>query len=239
MKFFRSKKVFVSFIIICIALQIYNVFPLTLTNIDHKSDIFPIYPQAINRTGKTFNNITRISKNCYINREFPGLNSQPDVFIPNYNISYAKMTFENITALNYTRNIERDFSEFIISSQNGPTYVYQKFAVEINQFVNNVTILIQDLNNPTLFTDENSWEVAIVNCLNDTNGTPNPTETIGLLQKPHPISFATHWEIFDFKNDGLGPIFLDTSTTNMTTEGGINKFWFKQVKNAPNDTRKQ
>ncbi|MFX0143207.1 MAG: hypothetical protein ACFE9C_03950, partial [Candidatus Hodarchaeota archaeon] len=161
----------------------------------------------------------------------------PSIFIPNYNISKAKMTFENITAVNYTRNIENDFSEFIFSSRNGPTYLYQKFAIEINQFVNNVSILLQDINNPTSFTDENSWEIAIVNCLNDTNGTPNPNETIGLLQKPHPISFATHWEVFDFKNSGTGPIYLDIKTTNFTSDAGINKYWFAfRIKIPQDDT---
>jgi hypothetical protein len=145
------------------------------------------------------------------------------------------MAFENITAVNYTRNIERDFSEFIFSSRNGPTYVYQKFAIKISQFVNNVSILLQDINNPTSFTDENSWEVAIVNCLNDTNGTPNPNETIGLLKKPHPISFVTHWEVFDFKNSGSGAVFLDTKTTNFTLDVGIKKYWFAFKIKIPQD----
>ena len=228
MKIFKNKSLLVIFIIFCFSLPVYNNFSNIFDNANPIKESYTINPQAINRTGKTFENITRINKDCYLNREFPGLNNQPNVYIPGYNISYARMNFENITAINYTRNIEEDFSEFIFSSKNGPTYVYQKFDVEINQYVNNVSILIQDINNPSSFTDENSWEVSIVNCLNDTEGTPNnsPNGTLGLLQKPHPITYATHWEVFDFKHDGSGPILLNISNTKMTVENGIEKYWF-------------
>ncbi|TKJ23888.1 MAG: hypothetical protein CEE43_01620 [Promethearchaeota archaeon Loki_b32] len=198
------------------------------------NESFDISSQAVDRSGKIFDNITRFSKNCFINREQPSLNEQPSVNIPNYNISYAEMSFENITAVNYTRSIESDFSEFIFSSQNGPTCVYQKFAVEMNQYVNNVSILIQDINNPSSFTDENSWEVSIVNCLSDSVGTPNSFSngTLGSLQKPHPITYAAHWEVFDFKNDGTGPIFLNTSNTKMTNDG---RYWFAFRIKIPQD----
>ncbi|MFX1575420.1 MAG: hypothetical protein ACFFB0_22015, partial [Promethearchaeota archaeon] len=84
-----------------------------------------IYPQALNRTGKIFEDLTVFSKDCYINKDQPSLNNQPTIFIPNYNISYAKLYFENITAINYTRDIETDPTEFIISySEIEPTYVY-------------------------------------------------------------------------------------------------------------------
>ncbi|MFX0104632.1 MAG: hypothetical protein ACFE75_03965 [Candidatus Hodarchaeota archaeon] len=237
MKFFKNKFLFVLFIIFCFSLPVYINFSNSFGNPNSIEESYIIQPQSINRTGKVFENITRNSKDCYINREFPGLNNQPNVYIPGYNISYAKMNFENITAINYTRNIEEDFSEFILSSANGPTYVYQKFAVEINQYVNNVSILIQDINDPTNFTDENSWEVAIVDCLNDTYGTPNPNEILGLLQKPHPTVFAAHWEIFDFKNSELGSLYLDITKTNMTYENGMAKYWFAiRIKIPKDDT---
>jgi len=189
--------------------------------------------QTINRTGKIFSNITGINKNCYINREQPDLNNQPEIYIPNYNISHASMSFENITAINYTRYIEDDFSEFMFSSENGPTYIYQKFSVEINQYINNISILIQDINNPLSFTDENSWEVAVVNCTND--GTPNSEEVLSILKKPHPLAYAAHWEVFDFKNSGSGPIYLDTAKTCMTIESGTEKFWFAFRIKIPQD----
>ena len=228
MKLFKYKPFVVLFIIISLSLPIYNIFPNYTNKNHHINESIDIYSQAVDRTGKIFDNITEFSKNCFINREQPGLNEQPSINIPNYNISYAEMSFENITAVNYTRSIESDFSEFIFSSQNGPTYLYQKFAVELNQYVNNVSILIQDINNPSSFTDENSWEISISNCLSDSVGTPNShfNGTLGSLQKPHPITYAAHWEVFDFKNDGTGPIFLNTSNTKMTVEGNIEKFWF-------------
>ncbi|MFW9970151.1 MAG: hypothetical protein ACFFDF_08120 [Candidatus Odinarchaeota archaeon] len=236
MKLFRNKSIFLLILIIMgFGFSFCNII-LNNSSIPQTNKVYPIYPQAINRTGKVFSNITDIiNKDCYINQEFPSLNNQPSIFIPNYNISYAKMSFENITALNYTRNIENDFSEFIFSSHNGPKYVYQKFAIELNQYINNVSILIQDINNPTSFTDENSWEIAIVNCLNDTKGTPNPYTTLGSLKKPHPISVATHWEIFDFKSSDTGSIFLDIKTTNFTLNNGIVKYWFAFKVKIPQD----
>ncbi|MFX1480214.1 MAG: Ig-like domain-containing protein [Promethearchaeota archaeon] len=200
-----------------------------------QDDNYILYPQAINRTGKIFSNTTLINTNCYINRELPGLNTQPEIYIPYYNISHAKMSFENITAINYTRYIEEDFSEFITSSEEGPKYIFQKFSVEIDQYINNVSVLIQDINNPVSFTDENSWEITIVNCTN--TGTPNTEETLGILVKPHPLVYAAHWEVFDFKNSGLGPIYLDTSNTNMTIEHGTEKYWFAfRIKIPQDDT---
>ncbi|MFX1553172.1 MAG: hypothetical protein ACFFBV_04530 [Promethearchaeota archaeon] len=240
MKIFKSRSIITIFIIFCFSLPVYNNFYNISDNANPTQESYTIIPQAINRTGKNFLNITINNKDCYVNREFPGLNNQPKLNILGYNISYARMNFENITAINYTRNIEEDFSEFILSSVNGPTYVYQKFAIEINQYVNNVSILIQDINDPTNFTDENSWEVAIVNCLNDTYGTPNPNENeiLGSLQKPHPTVFAAHWEIFDFKNSETGSLYLDITKTNMTYENGMEKYWFAiRIKIPKDDTR--
>ncbi|MFX1380549.1 MAG: hypothetical protein ACFFA4_15795 [Promethearchaeota archaeon] len=235
MKYFRNRSLFILFfVIVSLSLPYFTKFS-DFHNTSQTYEPYSISPQLINRTGKDFSSITEIKKDCYINREFPNLNNQPEIFIPNNNISYAKMTFENITAINYTRNIESDFSEFIFSSRNGPTFIFQKFAIEISQYVNNVSILIQDINNPTSFTDENSWEIAIVDCLNDTNGTPNPSTTLGLIKKPHPISYATHWEIFDFKNSGSGPIYLDIKTTNFTVNSGIIKYWFAFRVKIPRD----
>ncbi|MFW9867481.1 MAG: hypothetical protein ACFFEN_15400, partial [Candidatus Thorarchaeota archaeon] len=140
---------------------------------------------------------------------------------------------ENLRAINYTRNIEDDFSEFIIASMNGPTYIYQKFAIEVSQYINNISILIQDINNPLSFTDENSWEVAILNCSN--NGNPNTLAALGTLKKAHPISYSAHWEVFNFKESESGPIYLEISKTNMTTERGRQKYWFAFRIKIPKD----
>ncbi|MEE9573016.1 MAG: hypothetical protein V3W20_08215, partial [Candidatus Neomarinimicrobiota bacterium] len=129
-------------------------------------------------------------------------------------------------------------SEIIWASEEGPTYIYQKFSVELSQFVNNVSIFLQDLNLNPIFTDENSWEVAIVNCSNDSDGTPNSIETLGVLQLPHPTTFAAHWEVFDFKNVGNGPIFLNISNTKSTIENSVEKYWFAiRIKIPPNDEK--
>ncbi|MFX1420195.1 MAG: hypothetical protein ACFE9N_14870 [Promethearchaeota archaeon] len=227
MKFFKKKSLFALLIVIGIILPIYSAFTNPKINNFQKDESLQIYPQAINRTGKIFSEITATSKDCYINRDQPKLNEQPSLLIPGYNISYARMQFENISAINYTRSIESEFSEFISSSENGPTYIYQKFAVEMNQYVNNVSILIQDFRDPTSSADENKWEVSIVNCLNDIDGTPNPylNGTLGSLKKLS-IPYSTHWEHFDFKNDGAGPIYLNITNTKMTLENGIEKYWF-------------
>ena len=193
---------------------------------------------GVDRSGKIFTSITSTSQNLYINRELSSLNRQPSVYIPNYYISRATMNFENITAINFTRSLEDDPSEIIWASEEGPTYIYQKFSVELSQFVNNVSIFLQDLNLNPIFTDENSWEVAIVNCSNDSDGTPNSIETLGLLQLPHPTTFAAHWEVFDFKNVGNGPIFLNISNTKSTIENGVEKYWFAiRIKIPPNDEK--
>ncbi|MCK4285757.1 MAG: hypothetical protein KAX18_06125, partial [Candidatus Lokiarchaeota archaeon] len=223
------------FLLTFILIPIYNSNSVYYNDSETIQNINLPYPQAVNRTGKVFSNFTWINKDCYINREQPGLNNQPSIYIPNNNISHASMSFENITAINYTRNIENDFSEFISSSHSGPTYIYQKFAVEMSQYVNNVSVLIQDINNPSLFTDDNSWEVAIVNCSNDIDGTPNTVETLGVLKKAHPLVFAAHWEVFDFKDSELGSIYLDITETNMTTELGLEKYWFAFRIKLPQD----
>ena len=191
---------------------------------------------GVDRSGKVFTTTTSTSQNLYINRDLSSLNRQPSVYIPNYYLSRATMNFENITAINYTRSLEDDPSEVIWASDEGPTYIYQKFSVEVSQFVNNVSIFIQDLNLNPIFTDENSWEVAIVNCSNDSDGTPNSIETLGVLQLPHPTTFAAHWEVFDFKNVGNGPILLNISNTNSTIESGVKKYWFAlRIKIPPDD----
>ena len=233
MKSFKKRALLMFFLITFSITPIYTSSIISFKGSYSKDDNYTLYPQAINRTGKIFSNTTLINKDCYINREVPGLNIQPEIYIPNYNISHAKMYFENITAINYTRNIEEDFSEFITSSAEGPKYIFQKFSIEINQYINNVSVLIQDINNPVSFTDENSWEVAIVNCTN--TGTPNTEETLGILVKPHPLVYAAHWEVFDFKNSGSGPIYLDASNTNMTIEHGTEKYWFAFRIKIPQD----
>ncbi|MHA2400989.1 MAG: hypothetical protein ACXADU_19140, partial [Promethearchaeota archaeon] len=235
MKTVKSRMFLMFFLITFIAVPLYNskIISPTEENSQNSTNIPQI--QAVNRTGKIFSNITRINKNCYVNREQPSLDNQPSIYIPNYNISRATMSFENITAINYTRYIEDDFTEFIASSFRGPTYIYQKFAVELSQYVNNVSILVQDINNPLSFTDENAWEVAIVNCSNDIYGTPNTFDTLGVMQKPHPLVYAAHWEVFDFKNSGSGPIFLDITKTNSTNENDSDKYWFAFRIKIPQD----
>ncbi len=190
--------------------------------------------QAVNRTGKIFTNVTSISSDCYINREQPNLNIQPSVYIPNYNLSHAKMYFENITAMNYTKEVEVDPTQFISSSEESPLYIYQKFSVQLSQFVNNISMFIQDIVNTYNFTEENSWEVAIVNCTLE--GAPN-NETLGELSIPHPLNIAAHWEHFDFLNSDNGPVFLNISETYYTNENGIEKYWFAfRIKIPPDDS---
>ncbi len=233
MNYFKNKIILVFFLTAFFIAPIYSSSLINYEGLYSQDNSYIPQTQAINRTGKTFSNITRINKDCYINREQPDLNNQPEIYIPNYNISHATMSFENITAINYTRYIEEDFSEFIFSSENGPTYIYQKFSVEVNQYINNISLLIQDINNPLSFTDENSWEVAVVNCTND--GIPNTEEVLSILKKPHPLVYAAHWEVFDFKNSGSGPIYLDTSKTNITLESGTEKYWFAFRIKIPQD----
>jgi hypothetical protein len=233
MNSFKKRVLLMFFLITFSFAPIYNSSLANLKSSYSIDENYLIQPQAINRTGKIFSNITGVNNDCYVNREQPGLNIQPEIYIPNYNISHAKMSFENIEAINYTRYIEEDFTEFISSSRDGPKYIFQKFAIEISQYINNVSILIQDINNPISFTEENSWEVAIVNCTSD--GTPNTLETIGILEKPHPLVYAAHWEIFDFKGSGSGALYLDISKTNMTLAGGIEKYWFAFRIKIPQD----
>jgi len=235
MKIYRYKTFLAFSIIIWFSLQFSNVYTFYFNNTDLRNESLVIHPQAIDRTGKVFSNLTTYEENCYIDRDNPGLNNQPDIYIPNYNISHATLQFENIYAVNYTKNIEIDSTEFMSSSLQEPTYVYQKFYVETDQYVNNVSIFIQDINDPTVYTEENSWEVAILNCSDDIYGSPD--EELGEpLIKPHPLNYAAHWEVFDFKNSDNGPIFLNTSRTNSTTEGQITKYWFAfRVKIPPSD----
>ncbi len=191
------------------------------------------------RSGKIFTNITHTSQFYYINRYNPGLDIQPNLFLQNWNITHARMFFENITVINYTKDIETQPTEFIISySETEPVYLYQKFAVETDLYINNVSIFIQDIVDEDSYTDENSWEVSIVNCSNDTLGTPNSLQTVGSLKRPHPSDMVAHWEVFDFKDSINGAIFLNTSNTNSTLINGIIKYWFAiKIKIPPNDGR--
>jgi hypothetical protein len=189
--------------------------------------------QAVNRTGKVFTNITSFSSDCSISSEQPNLIVQPSVYIPNFNLSYAKMYFENITAMNYTKEVEVDPTQYVSSTDEGPLYIYQKFSVQLSQFVNNISIFIQDIVNTYNFTEENSWKIAIVNCGSD--GTPN-NETLGEVSNPHPLNLAAHWEHFDFLHSEQGAVFLNVSETYHTNENGIDKYWFAfRIKIPPND----
>ncbi len=237
MKIFKKKSLYVICLLYITCLPI-SCFIINDNNgFNYSTESHVIYPQAINRTGKIFSNLTAFGKGCYINNDQPSLNNQPNIFIPNYNISYAKLYFENITAINYTRNIETEPTEFIMSySEIDPIYVYQKFAVETDQYINNVSIFIQDVIDEDDYTDENSWEVSIVNCSNDPLGTPNSNDTLGTLKRPHPNNVVAHWEVFDFKNSDIGPIFLNTLKTNWTIKDGVKKYWFAiKIKIPPND----
>ena len=239
MKIFKKKSLCVIFLLYMTCLPI-SCFMIKENNgFIYSTESHVIDLQAINRTGKIFSNLTAFGKGCYINNDQPSLNNQPNIFIPNYNISYAKLYFENITAINYTRNIETEPTEFIMSySEIEPIYVYQKFAVETDQYINNVSVFIQDVIDEDDYTDENSWEVSIVNCSNDPLGTPNSNDTLGTLKRPHPNDVVAHWEVFDFKNSGVGPIFLNTLNTNRTMEDEVKKYWFAiKIKIPPNDWR--
>ena len=115
MKYFKSKMLLIFFLISFVSTHIFNS-----DFINHDDSIsqhadYNIFPQAINSTGKVFDNETWISSGCYINQEQPALSIQPNIFSPEYNISHVDMTIENIRAINYTRNIEDDFSEFIFA----------------------------------------------------------------------------------------------------------------------------
>jgi len=200
-----------------------------ITNEDTNSETNDNLKASSNgQEGKIFSTITASSQNHYINRDNPGLNDQPKIGLQNHYLSYARMNFENIEAENYTKDIETEPSEVIINWQEEPMYVYQKFFVEIDQYVNNLSIFIQDITFNQEYTEENSWEVAIVNCTDDIHGTPNSNETeiIGKLLVHHPEFIEAHWEFFDFKNEGDGPVVLNTSKTSWTIENGIKKYWF-------------
>ncbi len=239
MKIFKKKSLYVIFLLYmtCLPISCFLINDNNRFNYSNESHV--IYPQAINRTGKIFSNLTVFNKDCYINKDLPSLNNQPTIFIPNYNISYAKLYFENITAINYTRNIETDPTEFIMTySDIEPIFVYQKFAVKTDQYINNVSIFIQDVIDEDNYTDENSWEASIVNCSNDPIGTPNSNDILGTLKKPHPNNMVAHWEMFDFKNSDIGPIFLNILNTNWTIEVGVKSYWFAiKIKIPPNDVR--
>ncbi|MFX1317432.1 MAG: Ig-like domain-containing protein, partial [Promethearchaeota archaeon] len=237
MKILIKRRIFVISIIAVILFPgyffIYN--ELVSYNGIYGNEIHKIVSQAVNPTGKVFSNMTHYNPDCYINKENPNQNIQPSIYIPDYNISHAKMYFENIRAINYTKDIELNPTEITYSSENEPMYIFQKFYVAVNRYVNNVSIFIQDIINLYNYSEANSWEVAIVNCKDD--GIPN-NETLGELVKPHPLNFAAHWEVFDFMHSATGPIFLNKSKTYHTLENGIDKYWFAfRIKIPPDDTR--
>ncbi|MFX1388169.1 MAG: hypothetical protein ACFE9M_13205, partial [Promethearchaeota archaeon] len=209
-----------------------NINQINLSTDDNEDYTFedskdPKSPQlasnGFTQEGKIFSSKAFPSSNCYINRDNPNMNIQPSIYVPDYYISSASMNFNNIIPINYTRPLEPEPSEFIYSSENGPIYVYQRFYVEINQYVNNVSVFLQDINFGSV-SEESFWEVAILNCSNDAEGTPDAE--LGKLLKAPPINIAAHWETFNFKDDGDGPIFLNISETQTTTENGVDKYWF-------------
>lgn len=170
-----------------------------------------------------------------IYRDNPELDNQPSIYIPGWNLTRADMELNNIKAVNYTKNIETETNEYIESVGINPTYIYQKISIKIDQYINNVSLFIQDDIKATIYDESNSWEVAVLNCSNDKWGTPNGS--IKSLLQPHPINDAAHWELFDFLNSDVDPVFLNTSQTNWTLdEVGNRKYWFAlRVKIPPND----
>jgi len=50
------------------------------------------------RDGKIFSDVSLSCSSCFINRYDPNLNEQPSIYIPGWNLTYAKMYFENINA---------------------------------------------------------------------------------------------------------------------------------------------
>ncbi|MHA1338024.1 MAG: hypothetical protein ACTSPW_20175 [Promethearchaeota archaeon] len=187
------------------------------------------------RRGKTFSNVTIKNKGNQIYRTEPTLNDPPTLYLSDWNFTYASLHFENLTAVNYTWSLEPEGEQFMSGSDEYPIYIYQKFSVEISQYINNISIFIQDINNPKVYNETNSWEVSILNCSNDIYGTPQTI--LGTVQKVHPFVFAAHWETFDFKNSINGPVFLNISKTNYTIDkDGKKKYWFAfRIKIPPED----
>ncbi len=193
--------------------------------------------------GKVFSSGTFSSQNCYINNEQPALNIRPSIYEPNFYMSYALMNINNLEAVNYTKEIESSFTEFIENDKNEEMYVFQKFAIQISQYINNVSILIRDeyqghLDTPpeAIYTYTNQWEVAIVNCSDDGYKTPNHDTTLGSLRIKHEDTVELHWEVFNFKNEGDGPIFLNINKTASTKVNEIEKYWFAlRIRIPPND----
>ncbi|MBD3254073.1 MAG: hypothetical protein GF383_03230 [Candidatus Lokiarchaeota archaeon] len=194
------------------------------------------------KEGKISSNITEIIEGCLVSREESAAEDQPAIYIPNWNLTFARLNFENITALNYTKSIENFPTKVIGSTNESETIVFQKFSVEIDQYINNVSLFLQDIpqgypDNP-VYTYENQWEVAIVNCSDDSDLTPDKDGIMGVLRKNHPDDIPAHWETFDFENDGDGPVFLNTSNTASTVEGGTTKYWFALKITMPRDDSK-
>ena len=188
---------FLSNIFVCVlSINQINLTAEKSEKIDFEDGDKPSTPQTssngFSRAGKVFSTSSFPNLDCYINRDDPNMNIQPSVYIPDYYLSQAWMNFNNITPLNYTRSIESEPSEFIFSSDNGPIYVYQRFYVEISQYVNNVSVFLQDIIFGAV-SEESFWEVAILNCSNDAEGTPDAE--LGKLLKAPPINIAAHWEL--------------------------------------------
>lgn len=182
---------------------------------------------------KVYSETIRTNLNCYINQKQPSLNRQPQIYLPDTILSHAKMSFENLKAENYTKELEVLTTDFVNASIDSPTYIFQKFSVEGDQYVNNVSIYIQDNANRNIFNEDNSWEVAIFNCSNDFYGTPQAL--INSLMNPHPLLPAAHWELFDFEHSTTEPIGLNTSATNYTVVNGVREYWFAFRVKIPKD----
>jgi len=239
MKILKSKKWICLLLILVIELSAFIAISSESTYID-RTDTRLKTANSNDDDVKIFSVLSATTQDCYINRDEPGLNVQPQITLQNYFLSYGRMNFENIEAINYTKNIETDPTEFIINFDTEPMYIYQKFYIEMDQYINNISVFIQDITDTfdPVYNDANSWEITIFNCVNDEYGAPNSNESeaLGKLKKRHPDNIAAHWEVFDFKNDGDGPIFLNTSITYSTSENGITKYWFAyRVKIPPYD----
>ena len=157
MKILKNKNLICVLIILFLNLSMFIVGSGLLNNEDTNPETENNLKTSSNgQEGKIFSTITRSSQDHYVNRENPVLNNQPKIVLRDYYISHARMNFENIEAENYTKDLETEPSEVILNFEEEPMYIYQKFFVEIDQYVNNLSIFIQDITYGQEYTEENS-----------------------------------------------------------------------------------
>ena len=233
----KNKKIIILFFIICLnfSMLIVSINETSINN-QENTNSGTLKTSQVEQGGKIYTTKMTEIHNCYINNKQPGLNRLPKIHIPNYILSSAELDFDDIIVHNFTYDLEPEYTAaFKTRSYSEPTYIYQKFWVERSQYINNVSIYVLDEINENDYNEQNSWEIAILNCSNDFYGTPNETIQSPLV-KPHPRNAIPHWEHFDFLNSEIGSIFLDKDNTNFTIENGFIKYWFAlRIKMPPND----